>query len=232
LKNEDFNRALFPFKYVPFTAIPPVRLRPEMPDILRQWIYGFYTKEDDDAFLFLRIHLVMLLINIGICAFFIAAFHDPSILGVATPGKVVSIFLLQYPARIVPCLVLAASILTLLTFAVQSRSLRIGEVQDASRHIEAEGASVYEKASNAQYIGTLLFTIVALYRLDVIPKYFAGYKLYAGAVDLVHEPWRTMMSFMPVYVFFFQLFVVNALAFCVIALSRSALLRLKNINNN
>lgn len=202
-----------------------------MPDILRQWIYGFYTREDDDAFLFLRIHLVMLLINIGICAVFIAAFYDPRILHAVTPGKVVSIFLLQYPARIVPCLLLAAGFLTLLTFAVQSRSLSTRNLRATMDTTGSDGDTIYAKASNWQYTGTLLFSLVALYRLDVIPRYFAGYKLYAGVVDLVHEPWRTLTTFMFVHVFMFQIFIVNGFSFCVIALLRSALLRIASLSD-
>jgi hypothetical protein len=139
-------------------------------------------------------------------------------------AQIAASFLWLYPRRLVPWLLLVNCCLALLFFFLQSPSFTVQR-----RHEEKDRADpdegIYAKGNTGQYIGAIIFSAVMLCRLDAIPHYFMRHKIYASMVDVAGDPLETIIGFALVYVFLFQLFIVNSFAFCVVALARKALLK-------
>lgn len=212
--------------YIPFAKIPSVQERPTLSPLLRQWIYGFYDPEQSDSILFLRLHLLNLALNFAICCLFVLPLVLPlSQLNAIEPARAASNFLSMYPRQFVPWLLLANVFLALVSFFLQSPTLSLRQ-QTEMKADALTSQDTYSKGSTGHYLGAMLFSVVVLCHLDAIPRYFLRHKLYAGVVDVAQNPLGTMVCFAIVYVFLFQLFIVNAFSFCIVALSRNVLLRI------
>lgn len=219
----------WPFRWLFY--VPPVEKRPHLTGLLRSFSYGFYNRRDTDSYLFLKVYLLNLVLNIFFTALFWLSYLwerdiDLGFIHVLYNASApIDTFLFLYPHLIFPPLIAVTLFYTMALLILKSDMLSPRRGPPEDEEMRAYLAQPDFHLSIFRYVVVSAVLACLLPSMEWIPDYFRRSFILNSLFDFRGHSPQTFAFYTALYLFFYQGLIVNGVAFCFVGAIRNSLTR-------